>query len=341
MGLVNLKCTNCGAILKLDDSKDAAICEHCGGAFVVEKAIQYFNVTNVINNTYIVGESDFVIPAGVLRQYKGESTVVNVPDNAKRSQCAWPNEVTEIYYPDSVESVNDKWPTNLEIIRLPEGMLALPEGAFQDRKRLKKVFLPKSLKSIGDKCFAGCTALEKIDLPEGLTTIGIEAFDHAGLTEIDIPRSVQEIGRSAFSHTMIRSIDVPGLRNRTSFICAGCEKLEKATLGRGMTTFGYGLFFDCRKLTAIKIPKGVTRVEKGLDFCDGLRKIFVPATVDKMDSYAFDGCKNAILYIELPKPKLGAPKGWDSKWSKDILRKKLAVKEVVWGVSEEEYDRLP
>ena len=341
MGLVNAKCTNCGANLKIDDSKEIAYCEHCGASFIIEKAIQNFNITNVIHNTYVGGESDFVIPAGVLRQYKGESTVVNVPDNAKRSQCAWPNEVTEIYYPDSIESVNDTWPINLEIIRLPEGMEALPNGAFQDRKKLKKVFLPKSLKSIGDNCFAGCTALEKIDLPEGLTTIGIEAFKNAGLTEIDIPRTVQEIGRSAFSHTKIKSIDIPGLRKRTSFVCAGCDELETATLGRGMTSFGYGMFFDCRKLTAIKIPKGVTRVERGLDFCTGLQKIFVPATVDKMESYAFDRCRNATLYIELPKPKFGAPKGWDRKWNKDIQHKKLAIKEIVWGVSEEEYDRLP
>lgn len=39
MPLVDAKCTNCGAPLKLDNTKDAAICEHCGSAFIVEKAI--------------------------------------------------------------------------------------------------------------------------------------------------------------------------------------------------------------------------------------------------------------------------------------------------------------
>ena len=33
MPLVDAKCTNCGAPLKIDNSKDAAICEHCGSAF--------------------------------------------------------------------------------------------------------------------------------------------------------------------------------------------------------------------------------------------------------------------------------------------------------------------
>lgn len=50
MPLVAAKCTNCGANLKVDASKDAAICEHCGCAFVVEKAINYYNIGHVTVN---------------------------------------------------------------------------------------------------------------------------------------------------------------------------------------------------------------------------------------------------------------------------------------------------
>lgn len=46
MPLVDAKCTNCGATLKVDNVKDAAICEHCGSAFIVEKAINNYNTTN-------------------------------------------------------------------------------------------------------------------------------------------------------------------------------------------------------------------------------------------------------------------------------------------------------
>lgn len=51
MPLVNAKCTNCGANLNIDNSKEAAICDHCGSAFIVEKAIQNYNITNN-NNVY-------------------------------------------------------------------------------------------------------------------------------------------------------------------------------------------------------------------------------------------------------------------------------------------------
>ena len=49
MPLVNAKCTNCGATLTVDDSKEAAICQYCNSAYIVEKAINNYNITNRIN----------------------------------------------------------------------------------------------------------------------------------------------------------------------------------------------------------------------------------------------------------------------------------------------------
>lgn len=48
MGFIPARCTQCGAEIKVDASKDAGICEHCGTAFVTEKAINNYNtyVTN-------------------------------------------------------------------------------------------------------------------------------------------------------------------------------------------------------------------------------------------------------------------------------------------------------
>jgi predicted RNA-binding Zn-ribbon protein involved in translation (DUF1610 family) len=43
------KCTNCGAVLPVDSARDAWVCGYCGTPFVVEKAIQQFNITNNIS----------------------------------------------------------------------------------------------------------------------------------------------------------------------------------------------------------------------------------------------------------------------------------------------------
>ena len=40
MPLTPAKCTQCGAVLEVDNNKDAAICNFCGTPFIVEKAIE-------------------------------------------------------------------------------------------------------------------------------------------------------------------------------------------------------------------------------------------------------------------------------------------------------------
>lgn len=49
MPLVPAQCTQCGAIVKVDDTKDANICHYCGTAFVTEKAINNYHITNNMN----------------------------------------------------------------------------------------------------------------------------------------------------------------------------------------------------------------------------------------------------------------------------------------------------
>ena len=46
MALVNCKCTSCGAILKVDHRNQVAICEYCKSAYIVEDAINNYNIVN-------------------------------------------------------------------------------------------------------------------------------------------------------------------------------------------------------------------------------------------------------------------------------------------------------
>lgn len=51
MNLVPAVCTQCGAVIQVDSTKDAAICEFCGTPFVVDKAIHQYTTENT-NNFY-------------------------------------------------------------------------------------------------------------------------------------------------------------------------------------------------------------------------------------------------------------------------------------------------
>lgn len=54
MPLVQAKCTNCGANLEVDNAKDAAVCQYCNSAFIVEKAINNYT-TYITNNNNFAG----------------------------------------------------------------------------------------------------------------------------------------------------------------------------------------------------------------------------------------------------------------------------------------------
>ena len=113
MPLVQAKCTNCGANLEIDNTKDAAICPYCGTAFIVEKAINNYNVTNQIHagtvNIYGGNSADFVIRGGVLERYNGAATDVVIPNSVRiiGEYAFEKTAVTSVTIPVSVQPAMD------------------------------------------------------------------------------------------------------------------------------------------------------------------------------------------------------------------------------------------
>ncbi|MDD5847630.1 MAG: leucine-rich repeat protein [Lachnospiraceae bacterium] len=142
MPLINAKCPNCGGTLQVDSGKDAAICPYCGSAFIVEKAINNYNVSYTVQHADVVNmygsvNQDFDVRGGILIEYKGNSPVVHVPDNVIQiesnafSKCK--EGITEVFLPDSVRELKDQ--------------------VFADCVNLTDVHLPKTLQKIGKACF--------------------------------------------------------------------------------------------------------------------------------------------------------------------------------------------
>lgn len=51
--LVPAVCTQCGGQLEVDPQQQAAVCPYCGTPFIVEKAINNYNITHVHQNNTI------------------------------------------------------------------------------------------------------------------------------------------------------------------------------------------------------------------------------------------------------------------------------------------------
>ena len=83
MPLAQAKCRNCGAVLEVDTSKEAAVCPYCGTPYIVEKAIKNynanFNITKQIQagtvNVYgsVSGRTAWTIAGDYLLRYNGSS----------------------------------------------------------------------------------------------------------------------------------------------------------------------------------------------------------------------------------------------------------------------------
>lgn len=309
MPLIAAKCTNCGAKLEVDNTKDAAVCPSCNTPFVVEKAINYYNSTNNINaevvNVYGGNSPDFVIRAGELVEYNGAATEVVIPNTVTiigggafegckgLLSVTIPNSVTTIGYaafsgcinlksitiPNSVtsfgsgEGFNAFYLSNLETVVIAAGTTSIRDETFSSCYSLKKVVIPDSVTSIGEKAFYLCENLIQIKIPKSVTFIGNHAFSGcSSLTDIVIPNSVTTIGDGAFSV---------------------CSNLTDIVIPNRVTTIADGAFESCRSLTSIVIPNGVTSIgNRAFYDCRNLTDIVIPDSVEKVGLYAFESCPN-------------------------------------------------
>lgn len=148
--------------------------------------------------------------------------------------------LTEDYsYGLPMEVMRFPWDTvrdSVATVVLGEGIIRIPERAFEGFENLTTVKLPSTLKIIEPSAFAHC-AFSEIDLPEGLEELEPEAFAFCGeLLRCEIPASVYSLYRGLFRE---------------------CRKLETVTLHEGLSAIGSECFAECDSLERIVIPASV------------------------------------------------------------------------------------
>ena len=291
MAFVAAKCTSCGGILTVDDTKDAAVCQYCGTPFVVEKAVNHFYTTNHISGSVVnfYGETAaaFVIRAGKLERYQGSDADVTIPTSVSiigegafegcngLKSVTIPSSVTkiedhafagtgikEIKIPDSVtflgnavfrDCINMKTAILPKYLNVQDGQQAIPHGLFLNCRELIHVPLPDNTGSIGEAAFKNCASL-KLKLPAHLLMIGKEAFfGCSNLDNINIPDSVCLIGENAFGYCInITQITIPNkISGINKGVFCGCSKLQKVTMSSSVVKIGTAAFCDCKELSDI------------------------------------------------------------------------------------------
>ena len=260
MPLVKAQCTNCGAALEVDDTKEAAVCPYCNTPYIVEKAINNYttNITNNINAqvvNIINQKEDYEIVAGTLVKYNGKSADIVIPDEViKIEKGAIPKSVKSIVFGN--------------------GITKIEESILYDCKELVSVTIPNTVTSIGGYAFHGCDNLyiiryqgtikqwceifrivELMNYGKTYKQLYINGEEIAG--ELVIPNDVTKIGSNAF---------------------IGCTGLTKIEIPNSVTTIGFRAFVNCIGLISITIPDSITSIGDN----------------------AFGRCNNAIVYTNNP-----------------------------------------
>ena len=311
MALVSCKCTNCGATMLVDNTKDAAVCEYCGSAFVVEKAINNYNVTNNIEagvvNVYGGNSPDFVIRGGKLEQYNGASTDVIIPNSVKViGNKAFLNcsALSSVIIPESVTDIEDgEYDTGafygcngLKSITIPDNVVKIGDQAFYCCNGLSNVIIGNGVLSIGKAAFARCKNLSSVHFGNSITTIRDSAFFECNsLKKVKLPNSIINIGYNAFSScSNLLSINIPyGVTSIANFLFYNCIRLVDVSISESVTSIGDNAFSGCENLESVVIPESVTNI--GLySFlnCTSLSSINIPNSVNCIGTGAFDNCNS-------------------------------------------------
>lgn len=202
--------------------------------------------------------SDFLIRDGVLEQYTGKESVVQVP----------------------------------------AGVRVIGSRAFYENRTVRKVILPEGITEIADGISgheAGAfrkSALQEIALPQSLQRIGSYAFDSAALQSIVLPAGLREIGEFAFTGTRLTQITIPaGVTGISEGCFSFCSQLEQITLPEGLRTLGESAFLSCAP-EQITIPDSVTEIgESCFLLCGRLREITLPKDLPQLREKVFASCR--------------------------------------------------
>ena len=77
-------------------------------------------------------------------------------------------------------------------------------------------------------------------------------------------------------------------------------KINKAIVGKELTSIGNFAFYGCSSLSSIEIPEGVTSIGNGAFYgCSSLSSIEIPEEVTSIENFAFAGC-SSLSSIEIP-----------------------------------------
>lgn len=157
--------------------------------------------------------------------------------------------------------------------------------------------------------------LEEYTIKDGTVTLADELFESSQGNAFHIPASVEQIGNRAFAYTQIKALpEMPGLKRIGDEAFYQCKNFKKVTIPETVEYIGGGAFYGCSNiwsltynainaeckrlmesnmpLEKIVIGDKVRRLPNGIFSGREFTEVTLPACLERIDDYAFNGCKN-------------------------------------------------
>lgn len=160
-----------------------------------------------------------------------------------------------------------------------KNVTVIGEKSFHENNILISVAIPDSVTRIGRSAFVYCKNLTTVRLSDCLEVISAGAFDSCGnLSNIRLPKTVRLLGERAFAGCKsLKNISIPANCYRNN------NPDEYASL---MYAFAYS------GLESVEFQEGVQFIPSYTFTQTNLKEVIIPASVERIASYAFAGCKN-------------------------------------------------
>lgn len=128
----------------------------------------------------------------------------------------------------------------------------------------------------------------------------------------------------------VKSISVPAcVTDITDFDFRWFTSLETVEL-KGVTELTEYKLSGIKTLTTVRLDKVVNIGKGAFSGCTGLKEVYLPKGVYRIENYAFNGCTEVVVYCEDEK----MPLTWGAYWDKSADGTP-AVKEVIYGYKSE------
>jgi hypothetical protein len=279
----------------------------------------------------------------ILRRYKGNDSVVVVPDGVE--------EISDYCFADDVEPN-----TVITKIIIPDSVVHISENAFAWCKTLKEIKFPNKLEEFFIY-FNHCPALEELTVPDSVRKI-TNIHCNKTLKKINVGENITEVALTMFKKHQASSITpwsiadvllknpvyvvegefLVNKKHETTLFRVDLEKTE-VRVPDGIKTIGSNSFYELYQYNAflaskmkpvekIIIPASVSRINDQAFFnCNSLKEVIYEGYSKALDvsKWAFFMCYNfhkdgrEIICKDSPKPKKENSKSTNLRFDRLIL----------------------